>query len=98
MPLIDLRRPAPEETVALDESDYPWGLELTLDQETLEKLGLSISDFEVGAEWPASVVFKVTGLSMNDSEHGKRESLSLVLAKVDRPSSESERADRLFGE
>ena len=50
--------------------EYPYGLEINLDDEALGKLGKSISDYAIGDEQEMTVIAKVvrvTGADGNDS-------------------------------
>lgn len=79
---------------------YPWGLELRIENGSLEKLGLDISKFKVGQEVPIDMVGRVTGLSINERENGERQAcLTIVAAKMDiaTKKNEKEQADTLYG-
>lgn len=49
---------------------YPWGTAIRLENETLEKLGVDISDWEVGDNFEILCEVKVTSKSENDTENG----------------------------
>jgi hypothetical protein len=49
---------------------YPWGLCISLDDETLKKLGLSGDLPAVGEVIPIQAMAKVTSASMNEQEKG----------------------------
>ena len=50
--LTDMKIPKPKKTtsssVEPSYSPYPWGLQITLEKESLKKLGIKISDFKLG--------------------------------------------------
>jgi hypothetical protein len=78
---------------------YPWGLSLSLETETLNKLGMTIKDFEIGSMVPISVMARVTSLSMNEREDGDKSScVGLICAQMDfnKKSSDDEKADKLY--
>ena len=57
---------------AVDESVYPWGLCLWLDQDLIKKLGFkSVSDFTLGQVLDLVGKAKVTGISMREREGGE---------------------------
>ena len=79
---------------------YPWGLSLSLETETLSKLGKSVTDFKVGDSIPIMVMAKVTSISMSENaEGGKNQSVGLIAAQMDfgEASSEEDKAQKLFG-
>ena len=97
MPMIDLRRtPEPKDDESA-EPLYPWGLMLYLDNETLDKLGMSQEDFRVGTEYTLTIVARATGISSRETEEGSRDSVDLQVTKIEKPSTAEGRAERLFG-
>lgn len=102
MALVDLKRDKKDERPVEpmeDSPDYPWGLNLNLDQDTLDKLDLDPTDFEVGEELPLVGVVKVTSISKHDSEvGGPGSSVGLVVTKLERAASDENRAEALFGD
>lgn len=70
-------------TLATEGPQYPWGLSLSLEQESLKKLGLSVGELEVGQEVSVIAKARVVSLSSNQSEgNDKNESASLQLTDV----------------
>lgn len=79
---------------------YPWGLELRLETNSLEKLGVDISKFKVGQELPMDIIGRVTGISINEREDGERNAcLTIVAAQIglNTKKSTSEQAESLYG-
>lgn len=79
---------------------YPWGLSLSLETETLKRLGKSVTDFKVGTEVPIMVMAKVTSISMSENaEGGKNESVGLIAAQMDfnDAMSEEDKAAKMYG-
>lgn len=102
MPMIDLKLSKRERKditePSMDAPEYPWGLNLTLDEEVLEKLGLDVGDFKVGEELPLVGVVKVTSISQHQSDGSASTSVGLTLVKVETGKSDDEKASTLFGD
>lgn len=65
-----------------DAPRYPWGLQLTLDNDAIEKLGLDALP-EVGASVQLVANVTVTAVSMNQTEGGdERKSVSLQITDM----------------
>ena len=73
--LIDMAKSG-EEAAATplmpQENKYPYGLQITLTQDELEKLGVDHSDWEVGATFHLHAFAKVTSISENEREGGEK--------------------------
>lgn len=54
-------------SLATDAPAYPWGLSITLDDDALEKLGLSEDDFKVGAAMTLVAKVECTSISSNET-------------------------------
>jgi len=84
-----------------DRPRYPWGLSITLDTDTLDKLGLKKLP-EVGAEFYLCASADVVSLSSNESEGGKNRSLSLQITalslELEDDTDAAGAADKLYGE
>lgn len=80
---------------------YPWGLELRLETNSLDKLGVDIGKFKVGQELPLEIMGRVTGISINEREDGERSAcLTIVAAKIGlepKKRSMEEQAENLYG-
>jgi len=84
-----------------DQPRYPWGLSLTLDDETLEKLGFGDELPDVGAMKDLVARAKVTSVSSNDVDGGKkRRSVSLQITELacSYDGDKKSHADVLYGE
>jgi hypothetical protein len=72
--MIDLKRTKEEKKESVAESpidavsDYPYGLCISFDEDTLEKLGLEEEDVEVGDMIHIHALGKVTSVSRYDNE------------------------------
>jgi len=85
-------------SMATDGPDYPWGLSITLDDDSLEKLGLDLP--EVGTMMTLVANVKVTNVSESASPTYKQRSLGLQITEMaleDGKKGESV-AKRLYGE
>jgi hypothetical protein len=91
MKLIDLARTPAEKKAerarfdapmaSPDAPDYPWGLTVTLDGATLDKLG--IKDLpEVGAEVEMMVMAKVVGANIDVNEKAERREVRLQITQM----------------
>lgn len=104
MALVDLKNTGDAARTDMEAADktpeYPWGLNVTLNKETLDKLGKSITDFAIGSEHTVAVVMKVQDLSKNVSENYDSESVGLVITQMDlgEVKSDAARASKIFGE
>lgn len=71
-----------EQTEAIDKPEgprYPYGLSISLNEDSLEKLGLELP--EMGEEMMLVATVKVTGVSANDSEYGSSKNVSLQITE-----------------
>ena len=79
---------------------YPWGLNLSLESDSLKKLGKSVSDFKVGTRVPITIMAEVSNVSMSENSDGsKHECVGLLCADLEFPSakqSDSEAAEKLY--
>lgn len=65
-----------------DSPKYPWGLQISLDNKTLEKLNCDFSDWKVGDVIPLDIIAKVTSVSANETEGGTECSVSLQITHL----------------
>lgn len=73
----------PTMACAGDAPRYPWGLSVSLDNASLEKLGLSDDMPEVGEKLQLTAVVEVTSCSMNETKDGgKNYSCALQITKM----------------
>jgi len=83
--------------VSSDSQEYPWGLTLRLEQDTMDKL--STGELKVGDELMMQAAVRVTSVSSHDSEGSKTESsasLQITEMGLDAGSTNKEKADKLF--
>ena len=78
--------------------EYPYYLEITLDDESLGKLGKSIGDYAIGDEQEMTVITKVVRVSGGDGN----DSVSLQITDIDCNESKPEKddgdiAERMYG-
>ncbi len=86
------------ESVAVDRPMYPYGLEIRLDNEALDKLHLSEMP-EVGSAMTLIAKVDVTSCAMNESKDGgKNRSLSLQITDLGlSEDADGEAAEKLYG-
>lgn len=84
--LIDMAKSdAAQETTPLmpQENKYPYGLQINLDDESLAKLNVDISDWEIGDVFPLDILVKLVSKSCNESEGGGQKcSVSLQITHI----------------
>ena len=68
-------------SVSTDAPTYPWGLSITLDNESLDKLG-SDGVYNVGDEMVLIAQVKVTSVSSQESAGGKNKSVGLQITAM----------------
>ena len=87
--LKDMKRPKPRANVLkaepyTDNAEYPYGLRLTLEDQELGKLGLSVKSLDVNQNLSIKAIAKVSSLEDRSFEDGKqRQSVSLIITKLD---------------
>ena len=64
-----------------NQSEYPYGLSISLDEKTIEKLNVDHSDWQIGDVFDLRAMARVTSVSENESENGKtcRVELQIVM-------------------
>lgn len=88
------------DTVSADAPSYPWGLQLNLDEEALDKLGIETLP-KVDGELMVLARATVTSVSSNESSGGgKRKSVSLQITDLclEKPSKNTDAAGALYKE
>lgn len=70
-------------SIATDWPAYPWGLNLNLDDDALEKLEIDASDLKVGAKMTLVALVEVSSISINDRMGSDGESQSVGLQITD---------------
>lgn len=68
-------------TIATERPMYPWGLNLNLDNDTLEKLGIDGLP-KVGESYAIIATASVSSVSSSESEGGAHRSLSLQITDL----------------
>lgn len=66
--------------VAPERPDYPYGLQLNLDQDALEKLGIELPD--VGETFFVVAIAKVVSVSEHESEEHTSQDVSLQIEQL----------------
>jgi len=62
-----LRENMMPETAAMDQPSYPWGLEINLENDSVEKLGIDIENTKAGDEIMIMAKAKVTNVSQREN-------------------------------
>ena len=74
---------------------YPYGLSISLDEKTLEKLNVDHGSWEVGDMFPVDVILKITGKNVNESQDSSRVciNMQIVAMKAEEVPEEKEEAE-----
>ena len=93
MALTDMKRPKPKKSEmdkmaqpALAEGDrYPWGLQIRLEKDDLEKLGVSAADFRIGQTVAIQAQAKVTSINSRESTGNEKpyQEVGIQIEKLD---------------
>ena len=71
--------------------NYPWGLAITLEDESLKKMKVELADYQVGDEVILHAECKVTRLSQSEREgDGKNRTMELQITSMGLEASEGE--------
>jgi len=70
-------------TVGYDEEKYPYGLQVRLETEDIEKLGVSIKNFNVDDKVTITAVAYVESLSQNKTRRGENQHMCFQITKMD---------------
>ena len=70
-----------DHAVKADEPRFPFGLEITLENDTINKLGIELP--EAGEQFIVVGVGPVTRVSQTDNKRGKDRSFSIQLQKIE---------------
>lgn len=62
--------------------EYPWGLEINLETESIEKLGIDFDTMRVGKEYTITAVCEVTNISENENRSETSKSMRLQIKKM----------------
>ena len=102
MARIDLKRTPKEiadeqkEMVTPEVDQYPWGLRINLDEETLAKLPPEMFT-TVGTEMTLTVIGKVSSVSVNDTNEGTERRACFQITGLEVPDAKPSRAERMYG-
>ena len=69
-------------SVGMSPEDYPYGLTINLEKESLDKLGLDIDDIAIGRRVSIEAVAKITNLNKSISEKDNHSSMSLQITDM----------------
>lgn len=65
------------------EPKYPWGLSISLNDESLEKLGWEDREFKRGEEIVLEIKVKVIGFSEQDTMQGEMKNVQLQITEME---------------
>lgn len=90
MDLIDIKRTEADrkaerarwESVPAEQDDYPYGLTLHLDNETLEKMGLTEADFDAGQPVTVQIEGYISEDSIRSVNGEPRRSMTIQTRKI----------------
>lgn len=71
-----------ESACTLDRPRYPYGSQLRLDKEALQKLGLKVSDFTVGAECEVEAIGTVTSIRSSEGDGYESSEVCIQFEKI----------------
>lgn len=94
MSMTDMKRPKPKKsdmdkmTCASPASEgdrYPWGLQIRLEKDDLEKLGVSAADFKIGQTVAIQASAKVTSINSRESTGSEKryQEVGIQIEKLD---------------
>jgi hypothetical protein len=89
MKLIDMKQSKEEVKESLPttskeeaKAQYPYGLRITLDKDSLKKLDMDAMDFSLDDEISITCVGEVVRVSKSDDQYGKSENVEIQIMKL----------------
>lgn len=82
-----LRKTTEAKEVAMDQPEYPWGLEVSLNEDSIKKLGIDVENVNAGDDVFFFAKAKVTRISLNenvDSITGKKNSNGDISIQIEK--------------
>lgn len=77
--------------------EYPWGLQINLEKESLEKLSMDLKD--IGTELTFKIITTVTDISQNLSESDSHKTMGIQITDMELISNDSnDAAKKLYGD
>ena len=68
-----------------ESSKYPWGLCITLENEAIEKLGVSVKRLSFGSKVKLTCEADVIGINEDEGEDGRKASVRLQITSMSKP-------------
>jgi hypothetical protein len=86
--LKDMKRPKEKNTnhevpMEMETAKYPYGLRITLNNQEISKLGLSVKELEVGQLINVTALARVNTLRDDKNERRENQSIELTLEQMD---------------
>ncbi len=69
-------------TCSSSKDPYPYGLEISLEKESIEKLGLDIDDFSIGGKVNIMCIAEITSLSQSASKNNENLNVRLQITDM----------------
>lgn len=90
------------ESIEVESPEYPYGLSIYLDNDSLKKLGKTAADFSVGEDLSIVATVKVKSISSNQGHSGNKDSVDLQITDLEFTDSsggadDDRRAESLYG-
>lgn len=107
MKLVSMKKTPKEEPKAetecapcgtYSEPEYPWGLQINLEEESFAKLGIDLP--KAGAVMTLTAKVSVSGVGSQETEEGLRRNLSLQITEMalDAPKDTNKLVKEMYGE
>jgi hypothetical protein len=77
------KKQSKEVPIACEAPDFPYGLRLSLNDDTLKKLKMKAEDFEMDEEFFLTAKVSVVGVSVDKTASGQRSSVDLQITELE---------------
>lgn len=78
-----MKRSRSDAAISSKPDPYPWGLQLSLEKDSLKKLKISAKDQEIGAKVGISGKGEITHISTSAGQEGESESISIQITDLE---------------
>jgi len=73
----------PEATSGCDEERYPYGLQISLEKEAINKLGIDIKKLKINDKVTVTAIADIESIRQNKTRRGENQNLRLQITKMD---------------